>query len=224
MHTLTSDPPGKLCGSAGEILNGQFLYTGVEFGDTATAVCDQGSVNASCTTRAHTRTQNFTLLALTVRFALCSYRLVGRATRNCFSKGWDGRVPVCEGEFDSDVAATLSMVVVVSHRLVLPLKRLQWRIVKSRRSWRMQTWKAAKMVPTLTATSSATAAAWGRWSGSRTFGAQTTEHGAPHPPANVRNAAFLIFIDLFWTLFDHSHILPLDVAVSAQNRCTLITN
>lgn len=57
MHTLTSDPPGKLCGSAGEILNGQFLYTGVEFGDTATAVCDQGSVNASCTTRAHTHTK-----------------------------------------------------------------------------------------------------------------------------------------------------------------------
>lgn len=33
---------GKLCGSAGEITNGQFAYTGVEFGDTATAVCDEG--------------------------------------------------------------------------------------------------------------------------------------------------------------------------------------
>ncbi|XP_040908788.1 complement component receptor 1-like protein isoform X2 [Toxotes jaculatrix] len=56
----------KLCGSAGEILNGQFTYTGVEFGDTATAVCDEG------------------------------YVLVGKAIRNCMSNGWDGRVPVCE--------------------------------------------------------------------------------------------------------------------------------
>ncbi|XP_034447840.1 C4b-binding protein alpha chain-like isoform X1 [Hippoglossus hippoglossus] len=56
----------KQCGSAGEILNGQFTYTGVEFGDTATAVCDKG------------------------------YTLVGPATRNCKNNGWDGRVPVCE--------------------------------------------------------------------------------------------------------------------------------
>lgn len=33
---------GKPCGSAGEIINGQFTYTGVAFGDTATAVCDEG--------------------------------------------------------------------------------------------------------------------------------------------------------------------------------------
>ncbi|XP_053281468.1 sushi, von Willebrand factor type A, EGF and pentraxin domain-containing protein 1 isoform X2 [Pleuronectes platessa] len=56
----------KQCGSAGEILNGQFTYTGLEFGDTATAVCDNG------------------------------YSLVGRATRRCKDNGWDGRVPVCE--------------------------------------------------------------------------------------------------------------------------------
>ncbi|XP_028437704.1 complement receptor type 1 [Perca flavescens] len=56
----------KSCGSAGEITNGQFIYTGVEFGDTATAVCDEG------------------------------YNLVGQATRNCMSKGWDGREPACE--------------------------------------------------------------------------------------------------------------------------------
>ncbi|XP_060930135.1 membrane cofactor protein [Limanda limanda] len=56
----------KQCGSAGEILNGQFTYTGLEFGDTATAVCDNG------------------------------YILVGRATRNCKNNGWDGRVAVCE--------------------------------------------------------------------------------------------------------------------------------
>lgn len=56
----------KVCGSAGEISNGQFTYSGVEFGDTATAMCDEG------------------------------FQLVGRATRNCMSKGWDGRVPVCE--------------------------------------------------------------------------------------------------------------------------------
>ncbi|XP_041801349.1 complement receptor type 1 [Chelmon rostratus] len=56
----------KPCGSAGEIANGQFRYTGVEFGDTATAVCDEG------------------------------YRLVGQETRHCLSKGWDGRVPACE--------------------------------------------------------------------------------------------------------------------------------
>ncbi|XP_031172593.2 complement receptor type 1 isoform X2 [Sander lucioperca] len=56
----------KPCGSAGEIINGQFTYTGVAFGDTATAVCDEG------------------------------YNLVGQATRNCMSQGWDGRVPACE--------------------------------------------------------------------------------------------------------------------------------
>ncbi|XP_032377758.1 complement receptor type 1 isoform X2 [Etheostoma spectabile] len=56
----------KPCGSAGEISNGQFAYTGVQFGDTATAVCDVG------------------------------YILVGQATRNCMSQGWDGRVPACE--------------------------------------------------------------------------------------------------------------------------------
>lgn len=32
----------KMCGTAGEILNGEFSYTGVEFGDTATAVCNNG--------------------------------------------------------------------------------------------------------------------------------------------------------------------------------------
>uniref|UniRef100_A0A8C4HQM5 Sushi domain-containing protein n=1 Tax=Dicentrarchus labrax TaxID=13489 RepID=A0A8C4HQM5_DICLA len=57
----------KPCGSAGEIANGQFMYSGVEFGDTAEAVCDEG------------------------------HHLVGRATRTCTSRGWDGRVPVCEG-------------------------------------------------------------------------------------------------------------------------------
>ncbi|XP_054465034.1 complement receptor type 1-like [Anoplopoma fimbria] len=56
----------KACGPAGEIINGEFTYTGVEFGDTATAVCAEG------------------------------HHLVGPATRNCLSKGWDGRVPACE--------------------------------------------------------------------------------------------------------------------------------
>lgn len=28
------------------------------------------------------------------------YVLVGRATRNCLSRGWDGRIPVCEGELN----------------------------------------------------------------------------------------------------------------------------
>ncbi|KAM4610366.1 complement receptor type 2 isoform 2-T2 [Polymixia lowei] len=56
----------KSCGSAGEILNGQFLYTGAEFGDIATGVCDEG------------------------------YQLVGQGTRNCMSGGWDGRVPICD--------------------------------------------------------------------------------------------------------------------------------
>ncbi|CAJ1084791.1 complement receptor type 1-like isoform X1 [Xyrichtys novacula] len=54
------------CGSAGEIIHGQFEYTGAEFGDIATAVCDDG------------------------------YNLVGRAQRHCMSGGWDGRIPVCE--------------------------------------------------------------------------------------------------------------------------------
>ncbi|GAA6216492.1 sushi, von Willebrand factor type A, EGF and pentraxin domain-containing protein 1-like [Lates japonicus] len=61
---MTCEP--KSCGSAGEILNGQFTYSGIEFGDTATAVCDEGFI------------------------------LVGQATRNCMSNGWDGRIPVCE--------------------------------------------------------------------------------------------------------------------------------
>nr|XP_057906606.1 complement decay-accelerating factor transmembrane isoform-like isoform X1 [Doryrhamphus excisus]XP_057906608.1 complement decay-accelerating factor transmembrane isoform-like isoform X1 [Doryrhamphus excisus] len=56
----------KLCGSAGEIKNGYFIYSGVEFGDTATAHCDEG------------------------------FQLVGRSTRNCMSFGWDGRAPFCE--------------------------------------------------------------------------------------------------------------------------------
>ncbi|XP_019746332.1 C4b-binding protein alpha chain-like isoform X2 [Hippocampus comes] len=56
----------KLCGSAGEIRNGRFIYTGVEFGDIATAHCDDG------------------------------FQLVGRPTRNCMSFGWDGHAPFCE--------------------------------------------------------------------------------------------------------------------------------
>ncbi|XP_068453578.1 complement receptor type 1-like isoform X2 [Clinocottus analis] len=65
----------KLCGSAGEIMNGLFTYTGVEFGDTATAVCDEGHL------------------------------LVGRATRNCMSRGWDGRVPACEAAVCAELPA-----------------------------------------------------------------------------------------------------------------------
>ncbi|XP_036390275.1 complement receptor type 2-like isoform X2 [Megalops cyprinoides] len=56
----------KSCGSAGEILNGHYEYTGIMFGDTATAVCREG------------------------------YELIGRKYRHCMDKGWDGRVPVCE--------------------------------------------------------------------------------------------------------------------------------
>ncbi|XP_077368764.1 membrane cofactor protein-like [Festucalex cinctus] len=56
----------KLCGSAGEIKNGHFMYTGVEFGDTATARCNDG------------------------------FQLVGRPTRNCMDFGWDGHAPYCE--------------------------------------------------------------------------------------------------------------------------------
>ncbi|KAJ8016711.1 hypothetical protein DPEC_G00010160 [Dallia pectoralis] len=65
-----TDPPecfeGKSCGSAGEIEFGQFEYSGVEFGDTATGVCNEG------------------------------YHLVGENVRNCMNDGWDGSVPVCE--------------------------------------------------------------------------------------------------------------------------------
>ncbi|CAL1606552.1 unnamed protein product [Knipowitschia caucasica] len=56
----------RLCGSAGEIHNGRYIYTGVEFGDIATAKCDSG------------------------------FQLVGQATRNCLSRGWDGHDPLCE--------------------------------------------------------------------------------------------------------------------------------
>ncbi|CAL8250614.1 unnamed protein product [Arctogadus glacialis] len=54
------------CGSAGEILNGEVIYTGVEFGHTATTVCAKG------------------------------YLLVGKAIRTCLSGGWDGRPAFCE--------------------------------------------------------------------------------------------------------------------------------
>uniref|UniRef100_A0A667YDL2 Sushi domain-containing protein n=1 Tax=Myripristis murdjan TaxID=586833 RepID=A0A667YDL2_9TELE len=63
---LTLKCERKSCGSAGEVENGQFVYTGAEFGDTVTAVCNEG------------------------------YLLVGRGTRTCTNDGWDGRVAVCE--------------------------------------------------------------------------------------------------------------------------------
>ncbi|KAG5838283.1 hypothetical protein ANANG_G00222130 [Anguilla anguilla] len=56
----------KLCGSAGEILNGRYEYSGVSFGDTATAVCRDG------------------------------FMMIGRNYRQCLDQGWDGRTPVCE--------------------------------------------------------------------------------------------------------------------------------
>ncbi|MCI4387793.1 hypothetical protein PGIGA_G00078260 [Pangasianodon gigas] len=56
----------KKCGSAGEIQNGRYHYTGSLFGDTATATCNEG------------------------------YRLVGVGVRHCRAHGWEGRVPVCE--------------------------------------------------------------------------------------------------------------------------------
>ncbi|KAF4078478.1 hypothetical protein AMELA_G00199640 [Ameiurus melas] len=56
----------RKCGSAGEITNGRYHYTGSLFGDTATGSCYEG------------------------------YRLVGVAVRHCREYGWDGRVPVCE--------------------------------------------------------------------------------------------------------------------------------
>uniref|UniRef100_A0A665W3T0 Sushi domain-containing protein n=2 Tax=Echeneis naucrates TaxID=173247 RepID=A0A665W3T0_ECHNA len=56
----------RSCGSAGDILYGEFVYTGALFGDSATAVCDEG------------------------------FRVVGQATRYCQAQGWDGRTPVCE--------------------------------------------------------------------------------------------------------------------------------
>ncbi|KAG7221599.1 hypothetical protein INR49_017130 [Caranx melampygus] len=59
-----------------EIQHGYFTYTGSVFGDTATAVCDDG------------------------------YRLVGHATRNCLNGGWDGRIPTCEAVECNDPPAT----------------------------------------------------------------------------------------------------------------------
>ncbi|XP_058266847.1 complement receptor type 1 isoform X2 [Hemibagrus wyckioides] len=56
----------KKCGSAGEIQNGRYHYTGASFGDTATARCNTG------------------------------YQLVGAGVRKCRENGWDGRECVCE--------------------------------------------------------------------------------------------------------------------------------
>ncbi|XP_077074718.1 sushi, von Willebrand factor type A, EGF and pentraxin domain-containing protein 1 [Siphateles boraxobius] len=56
----------KKCGSAGEIPYGHFEYTGVSFGDSAKAICQEG------------------------------YELIGPQMRTCRDGGWDGRAPVCE--------------------------------------------------------------------------------------------------------------------------------
>ncbi|XP_076839913.1 C4b-binding protein alpha chain isoform X4 [Brachyhypopomus gauderio] len=56
----------KKCGSAGELQNGRFEYTGVSFGDNATATCHEG------------------------------YHLIGEPVRHCRAEGWDGRTPVCD--------------------------------------------------------------------------------------------------------------------------------
>ncbi|KAK9954664.1 hypothetical protein ABG768_016714 [Culter alburnus] len=56
----------KKCGSAGEISYGRFEYTGVSFGHTAKAICQEG------------------------------YELVGPQMRTCRDGGWDGRNPTCE--------------------------------------------------------------------------------------------------------------------------------
>ncbi|XP_056305905.1 sushi, von Willebrand factor type A, EGF and pentraxin domain-containing protein 1 [Danio aesculapii] len=56
----------KSCGSAGEISFGRFQYTGVSFGDSARAICQEG------------------------------YELIGPEERVCRDGGWDGRTPVCE--------------------------------------------------------------------------------------------------------------------------------
>ncbi|KAI5096134.1 sushi, von Willebrand factor type A, EGF and pentraxin domain-containing protein 1 isoform X1, partial [Silurus meridionalis] len=57
----------KRCGSAGEVENGRYHYTGSSFGDMATARCFEG------------------------------YQLIGVGVRHCTNNGWDGRVAVCEG-------------------------------------------------------------------------------------------------------------------------------
>ncbi|KAJ8378044.1 hypothetical protein AAFF_G00249150 [Aldrovandia affinis] len=56
----------KSCGSAGEILNGRYEYKGASFGDTVSAVCNEG------------------------------YEMIGRSYRQCQDRGWDGNAPVCE--------------------------------------------------------------------------------------------------------------------------------
>ncbi|KAJ8257419.1 hypothetical protein GJAV_G00185400 [Gymnothorax javanicus] len=56
----------KSCGSAGEIMNGYYKYSGVLFGDTVSAVCNVG------------------------------YTMIGRNYRLCQDQGWDGKAPVCE--------------------------------------------------------------------------------------------------------------------------------
>ncbi|XP_067301650.1 complement receptor type 2 isoform X2 [Pseudorasbora parva] len=56
----------KRCGSAGEISYGRFEYTGVLFGHSAKAICQEG------------------------------YELIGKQMLFCRDGGWDGRIPVCE--------------------------------------------------------------------------------------------------------------------------------
>lgn len=63
---LTLKCQRRTCGSAGEILNGRYVYNGgVMFGDNVTALCNKG------------------------------YFLIGDDTRYCLHNGWDGRDALC---------------------------------------------------------------------------------------------------------------------------------
>ncbi|KAJ3586583.1 hypothetical protein NHX12_012980 [Muraenolepis orangiensis] len=65
----------KSCGSAGEIENGEYVYTGVEFGGMATAACNEGQV---------------------IQYRCPQGTLVGQANLWCAENGtWSAPPPVC---------------------------------------------------------------------------------------------------------------------------------
>ncbi|CAL8367465.1 unnamed protein product [Lota lota] len=108
----------RSCGSAGEIMNGEVIYTGVEFGHTATAVCAEGHL------------------------------LVGRATRTCLSGGWDGRPAVCEAvqctEPKTNAERTGSWRALYAYRQVLTYSCRKGTLVGQRAIWCTEngTWSA----------------------------------------------------------------------------------
>lgn len=167
-----------MCGSAGEIDNGQYVYTGVDFGDTATAVCDEGWANMYCNVI-------FTVILYTFKDSpflntwlwahpSIRYRLVGQEIRNCLSAGWDGHAPACEGEVNHGGVTRLPLCPLFDVLTALYLFQL-WFVESLRRL--TQRWEAVTSRLTHTGVLCATVVVWDTWRDRGRFGAPVTGHG-----------------------------------------------